>query len=42
MQAFTLTNDLKRLSISDYIELMNKKYLLFDNNEVDKASKVEA
>lgn len=42
MQAVNLTNDLKRLSISDYIELMNKKYLLFDNNDVDKASKVDA
>lgn len=42
MQAVTLTNDLKRLSISDYIELMNEKYLLFDNNDVDKASKVDA
>ena len=42
MQVVNLTNDLKRLSISDYIELMNKKYLLFDNNDVDKASKADA
>ena len=42
MQAVNLTNDLKRLSISDYIELMNKKYLLFNTNDIDRVNKVDA
>lgn len=42
MQVANLTNDHKKVSISDYIELMNKKYLLFNNNDVDKTNKVDA